>query len=332
PRSASKVPQNQKDLVDEIALDILSSLKNINQKTGKLFFYKAFLKNLTPLSVVNTVNQELLKIQQDQNILSISEFNNIIHKEIKEQPAPFIYEKLGDKYNHFFIDEFQDTSQLQWENLIPLIDNALAGQNDYGEKGSLMIVGDPKQSIYRWRGGKAEQLIDLSNQENPFSNPEKSVANLETNYRSFSEIIQFNNAFFEFLAHIFSKEDYKNIYLNSPQKLNNNTGGFVNISFINENDLIDNEEELSGKSDLYLKSVLETIQKAISQGFDYREIVILIRRNSEGVLIANHLTENNIPIVSSETLLISNASEVIFLINLLEFIKSKKNTQAKANF
>src|SRR5690606_23794567 len=115
PRSASKVPQNQKDLVDEIALSVLGSLKIINQKAGKLFFYKAFLKNLTPLSVLNTVNQELLKIQQEQNILSISEFNNIIHKEIKEQPAPFIYEKLGDRYSHFFIDEFQDTSQLQWE-------------------------------------------------------------------------------------------------------------------------------------------------------------------------------------------------------------------------
>ena len=332
PRSASKVPQHQKDLVDKIALDILQTLKTINQQAGKLFFYKAFLKNLTPLSVLNTVNQELLKIQQDQNILSISEFNNIIHKEIKEQPAPFIYEKLGDKYNHFFIDEFQDTSQLQWENLIPLIDNALAGQNDYGEKGSLMIVGDPKQSIYRWRGGKAEQLIELSNQENPFSNPEKNVENLETNYRSFSEIIHFNNDFFKFLAPTFSKEDYKNIYLNSPQKFNNNTGGFVNISFINENDLTDNEDELSEKSDLYLKSVLETIEKATGQGFDYREMVILIRRNSEGVLIANHLTENNIPIVSSETLLISNASEVIFLINLLEFIKNKRNTQAKANF
>ncbi len=332
PRSASKVPQNQKDLVDEIALDILQTLKSINQQAGKLFFYKAFLKNLTPLSVLNTVNQELLKIQQEQNVLSISEFNNIIHKEIKEQPAPFIYEKLGDKYNHFFIDEFQDTSQLQWENLIPLIDNALSGQNDYGEKGSLMIVGDPKQSIYRWRGGKAEQLINLSNQENPFSNPEKNVENLEINYRSFSEVIQFNNGFFKFLSHTFSREDYKNIYLNSPQKLNNNKGGFVNLSFINENDLIEQEDELSEKTDLYLKSIVETIEKVKNQGFEYREIAILIRRNSEGVLIANHLTENNIPIVSSETLLISNASEVIFLINLLEFIKNKKNTQAKANF
>src|SRR5690606_3800360 len=87
-RYAKSVPQDQKDLVDTVALGVLAALKNINQKAGKLFFYKAFLKNLTPLSVLNTVNQELLKIQQDKNILSISEFNNIIHKEIKEQPAP----------------------------------------------------------------------------------------------------------------------------------------------------------------------------------------------------------------------------------------------------
>ncbi len=332
-RYAKSVPQNQKDLVDEIALDILNALKTINQKAGKLFFYKAFLKNLTPLSVLNTVNQELLKIQQEQNILSISEFNNIIHKEIKEQPAPFIYEKLGDRYTHFFIDEFQDTSQLQWENLIPLIDNALSGENDYGEKGSLMIVGDPKQSIYRWRGGKAEQFIDLSNCENPFSNPNKNVENLEKNFRSYSEVINFNNEFFGFLADEFSEENYKNIYLKSSQLLNDNIGGCVNISFVNENDLSENDDdELSEKSDLYLKSVMEIIEKARNQGFEYREIVILIRRNSEGILIANHLTENNIPIVSSETLLISNSDEVIFLINLLEFIKNKNNVQAKANF
>src|SRR5690554_1141194 len=331
-RYAKSVSQDQKDLVDEIALDILNSLKKINQKVGKLFFYKAFLQNLTPLSVLNTVNQEFLKIQQDQNILSISEFNSIIHKEVKEQPAPFIYEKLGDRYNHFFIDEFQDTSELQWQNLIPLIDNALSGQNEYGEKGSLMIVGDPKQSIYRWRGGKAEQLIELSKEKNPFSNQDKNVENLQTNYRSFSEIITFNNEFFGFLANEFSEDNYKKIYSESAQQLNSNTGGFVNITFINENDLSESDEELSEKSDLYLKSVLGTIEQAQNQGFDYSEIVILIRKNAEGVLIANHLTENNIPIVSSETLLISNASEVIFLINLLEYIRNKNNKQSKANF
>ncbi len=329
-RYAKSVPQDQKDLVDAVALDVLVALKEINRKAGKLFFYKAFLKNLTPLSVLNTVNQELLKIQQDQNIVSISEFNNIIHKEIKEQPAPFIYEKLGDKYSHFFIDEFQDTSQLQWENLFPLIDNALAGEDKFGEPGSLMIVGDPKQSIYRWRGGKAEQFIALAQGESPFSNPEKSTRNLDTNYRSYSEVIGFNNELFTFLSDEFSQEEYKKIYRESSQKTNNNQGGYVNVSFINQDTYTDNEE--LDDNDVYLNVVLDSVNQALQNGFSFGEMVILVRKNQQGVLIAEHLTQNNIPIVSSETLLISNSDQVVFLVNLLEFIKNKNNRQAKANF
>lgn len=329
PRSSSKVPQHQKDLVNEIALDVLQTLKTINQQAGKLFFYKAFLKNLTPLSILNTVNQELLKIQQDQNILSISEFNNIIHKEIKEQPAPFIYEKLGDRYTHFFIDEFQDTSQMQWENLLPLIDNSLSGEDKFGERGSLMIVGDPKQSIYRWRGGKAEQFIELAQNKSPFSNPEKLTRNLETNYRSYSEIITFNNDFFTFLANDFSEESYKKLYLESAQKINQKTGGYVNISFLDQEDQENDDLE---KDNPYLSAVFDTVQKVYSEGFSYGEIVVLVRRNQEGTLIANYLTQHNIPIISSDSLLISNSDQVIFLVNLLEYIKNKNNAQAKANF
>lgn len=329
-RYAKSVSQDQKDLVDLVALEILAGLKEINQKAGKLLFYKAFLKNLTPLSVLNTVNQELLKIQQDQNIVSIAEFNNIIHKEIKEQPAPFIYERLGDKYTHFFIDEFQDTSQLQWENLFPLIENALAGQDKFGQPGSLMIVGDPKQSIYRWRGGKAEQFIKLSEEESPFSNRDKSTRNLDTNYRSYSQVIEFNNELFTFLANEFSEESYKKIYQQSSQKINNNLGGYVNVSFINQDQ--NSEDDKQEDTDLYLSYVLNAVQQALQNGFSFGEIVILVRKNQQGILIAEHLTENNIPIVSSETLLISNSAQVIFLINLLEFIKNKNNTQAKADF
>src|SRR5690606_22097521 len=129
--------------------------------------------NITPLSLLNTVSNELGKIQKEQNILSIAEFNKLIHDQIQNQPAPFIYERLGEKYRNFFIDEFQDTSEMQWQNLIPLIDNALSSEDLNGEQGSLMIVGDPKQSIYRWRGGKAEQFIALSKDQNPFVNPDK---------------------------------------------------------------------------------------------------------------------------------------------------------------
>ena len=102
-------------------------------------------------------------------MVSIADFNKLIHEQIKNQPATFIYERLGEKYRHFFIDEFQDTSEMQWNNLIPLIENSLSSMEN-NIKGTLMIVGDPKQSIYRWRGGKAEQFIALADktQKGPF--------------------------------------------------------------------------------------------------------------------------------------------------------------------
>ena len=118
--------------------------------------------------MINLVNQEIEKIKEEQNMLPISEFNTLIHSEIKDQPAPFIYERLGEKYRHFFIDEFQDTSQLQWDNLTPLIDNALSQHYDGTVQGSLMLVGDAKQSIYRWRGGLPEQFISLYRGSSPF--------------------------------------------------------------------------------------------------------------------------------------------------------------------
>lgn len=329
-RYSKSVPQYQKDLVDEIAPKVLENLILINKQVGKLKLYREFLKNLTPLSTLNTIYQEILNIQKERNILSISEFNNIIHKEIKNQPVPFIFEKLGDRYTHFFIDEFQDTSQMQWENLFPLFENALAGQNDYGEKGTLMIVGDPKQSIYRFRGGKADQFIELSENESPFVNPEKRTVNLERNFRSYSEVISFNNDFFAFLSNEFAEEKYRKIYQESTQKTNSKQGGYVNISFI-ENHLLE-EENKEDIQKLYLQQVQKSIEKALTNGFSYQEIAILVLTNQQGTLIARYLTEQNIPIVSSETLLLSNSDEVVFLVNLLHYIKDARNLEAKANF
>jgi ATP-dependent exoDNAse (exonuclease V) beta subunit len=113
-----------KSIIEEIIPHLLQILEKVYTRFSKRDFYKAFLKNITPLSLLNTVSNELAKIQEEQNVLSISEFNAIIHREIQNQPAPFIYERLGERYRHFFIDEFQDTSEMQWQNLIPLIDNA----------------------------------------------------------------------------------------------------------------------------------------------------------------------------------------------------------------
>ena len=320
-------------LIENIIPELLQILAFIYKNFEKRDFYKAFLKNITPLSLLNTVNNELAKIQEEQNVLSISEFNAIIHREIQNQPAPFIYERLGERYRHFFIDEFQDTSEMQWQNLIPLIDNALSGQDDYGNKGTLMIVGDPKQSIYRWRGGKAEQFIELSKDKNPFNNPDKKIKHLDKNYRSYSQIIEFNNDFFKLIAAEFEHPDYKDLYENhSFQHTNAKKGGYVNISFIPKVETAENEEEALDKTDLYVLATLNTIQKVVQQGFEYKDIVILTRKRDQGVAIANYLTEQGVPLLSSETLMIQNATEVRLIIHLLKYLKNNADLESKAFF
>ena len=330
-----KINKTAKDrtIIESIIPDLLQLLNKVYKAFEKINFYKAFLKNITPLSLLNTVSNELAKIQEEQNVLSISEFNAIIHREIQNQPAPFIYERLGERYRHFFIDEFQDTSEMQWQNLIPLIDNALSGQDDFGVKGTLMIVGDPKQSIYRWRGGKAEQFIELSKDQNPFNNPDKRLEHLNKNYRSYSQIIKFNNDFFKLLSNEFEHPDYKDLYENhSHQKTNDKTGGYVNISFIPKVETAEGDEEALDKTDLYVLATLNTIQKSVQQGFQYKDIVILTRKRSQGIAIANYLTEQGIPLLSSETLMIQNATEVRLIIHLLKYLKNSSDLESKANF
>ncbi len=334
---AIKIKKGARDtaLIEQIIPEMLSLLAQVYKNNEKKDFYNAFLKNITPLSLLNTVSNELSKIQKEQNVLSIAEFNAIIYKEIQNQPAPFIYERLGERYRHFFIDEFQDTSEMQWQNLIPLIDNATSSEQN-GEKGTLMIVGDPKQSIYRWRGGKAEQFIGLSKNHNPFNNPEKVLVHLDKNYRSFSEVIDFNNRFFQQMSTEFENIDYKDLYQNhSHQQLNDKKGGYVNISFLpiieKTIDSSDDDEALD-KTDLYVLATLNTIQKVLKQGFEYKDIVILTRKRTQGIAIANYLTEQKIPLLSSETLMIQNATEVRMIIHLLSYLKNSADKEAKANF
>ncbi|MFC4816137.1 UvrD-helicase domain-containing protein [Flavobacterium sp. GCM10023249] len=328
-----KINKSAKDrsVIEGIIPQLLSSLALVYQKMEKKHFYEAFLKNITPLSLLNTVSNQLAKIQEEQSILSISEFNKLINEQIQNQPAPFIYERLGERYKHFFIDEFQDTSQMQWQNLIPLIDNALSSEDLQGNQGSLLIVGDPKQSIYRWRGGKAEQFIDLTKRKNyPFSNQDFKVFSLESNYRSYDEVIHFNNDFFRFLADKFENEDYKDLYLNkSYQRVNKKKGGFVNITFLAE--LEDIEDEELTVNEMYLQKTFRTIQEVQEKGFSLRDIVLLTRSNKHGVLLANYLTEHKIPVISSESLLLDSSSEVQFLLNTLRYLNDKKDKESLAH-
>ncbi len=309
----------------EIQNRIIGEFQELKENVYAMAFLKNAYRSIVPLTVLNSIQQELKSIQEERDQLSISEFNTIISKEIKDQPAPFIYERLGEKYRHYFIDEFQDTSVMQWNNLQPLIDNALAGQDENEKTGSLFLVGDTKQAIYRWRGGRAEQFLKLTNEkENPFV-VRPIVKALETNYRSRAEIIKFNNTFFQSISEFLNKPTYKQLFTEGNKQLQNaKEGGYVELRFLNE----DKEDD---KDDLYGKAVLETIQKVNPKGNAYNGICILVRSNKHGVALADFLTRHEIPVISTESLLISSSEKVRFLINLLRYLNQPDDLSFRYN-
>ncbi|WP_299712579.1 exodeoxyribonuclease V subunit beta [uncultured Tenacibaculum sp.] len=292
---------------------ILPELLNLYFESEKIFqdvlLQQLALKSLVPLAVLNNVNKELNTIKEENNIRLNAEFNQLISDHIKDQPTPYIYERIGQRFMHYFIDEMQDTSILQWQNLIPLIDNALAQ-----ESSSLLLVGDAKQAIYRWRGGKAEQLINLSSSENVTFNIEKELKLLGRNFRSYSEVINFNNDFFQHVATLFSSPNYKELFIEgNQQQENSKTGGCVSISFLEKKE--DKEEEKNKYPEKVYQQIVD-----LQKEYALSEISVLVRKKKEGIAVANYLSEKGIPIVSSETLLLANSNKVLFIINFLKLV------------
>ncbi|QLE00967.1 UvrD-helicase domain-containing protein [Galbibacter sp. BG1] len=324
PLYAAKISKNHPDkaeVMDALRPQIASEIIKIKNEISQLEFLQNFYQNLVPLSLLNAINSEVQKIKQDRNLLLISDFNQLISSAIAKQPAPFIYERIGEKYKNYFIDEFQDTSTMQWENIQPLVSNALDTELPGGKTGTLMIVGDAKQAIYRWRGGKAEQFIDLYNEKSPFQ-AKLTVENLPKNYRSNDEIVSFNNHFFQHISQFLNNKTYRDLFENhSQQELNGNKGGYIDFTFIDKSENDENDE------DLYCVETLEKIKNTIENGFSYEDICILTRKKADGIQIANFLSEHKIPIISSETLLLKNDKKVAFIVDLLMYFNQPKDLE-----
>jgi len=319
----TKTSESIAGAIDALVPKFIAVFQQTKQAIAEIWFCDNVLKNLTPLSVINLVQQEFEALKEQYNVLPISEFNALIYEEIKDQPAPFIYERLGDRYRHFFIDEFQDTSLLQWQNLIPLIDNALSQQYENNQQGSLLLVGDAKQAIYRWRGGLPEQFMSLYGDGNPFSILDKKVKNLDTNYRSCKEVIDFNNRFFSFIARYFGDAVHQNLYkIGNQQKYNSKPHGYVQIEFIEA----ENKEEAH---DLYGQQLNKTISELTKNGYALEDICILTRTKSNGIALSTRLMEAGIKVVSSETLLLQYSPLVQCIINALAFAVFPANEMAK---
>ena len=309
--------EDKKNIIDSIKNELLTSFIEIKKNVYKLKFYQNIEANNRPLSILKYINSELDIIKKERNVILISEFNKIVNNQIKNQPALFIYEKIGVKYKHFFIDEFQDTSMLQWDNLIPLIENSLSS-----EESSLTISGDIKQAIYRWRGGEPEQLLKLCNNNTAFF-IESNVIPLKTNYRSKNEIIKFNNSFFNHIGErVLTSDNHKSIYTNCMQETNNNIGGYVGLNILNPTDSLSKEES-------YNLKIKQIIEDGLKSDYSLKDICILVRTNSQGIEISDYLNSEDIEIISSETLLLNRSAEVKFIIEVLKFCSNSNLKNSK---
>ena len=220
----SKVNEIEIEKIEKIKLKIIKAFNDSKLHVYKALLCENILNNLIPLSVLNLLKDEIEKIKKEENLIPISEFNKIIHKEIKNQPVPFIYEKIGSKFSHFFIDEFQDTSKLQWNNIKPLIENSLASENSM-----LLISGDPKQSIYRWRGSEVNEFLNIIKSDNLFQCLQKTTP-LKSNYRSGKAIVEFNNGLFQNICKNFPENKLvQEIYKDSVQTSKTKFEGFVQV-------------------------------------------------------------------------------------------------------
>ena len=325
---AGKASESEKAAIDGLILFITDSFYKVQsilqEKNSTINLYRLAYENIYPIIVLTEIEKVLNEFRLEKNVMHISEFNKRIAKIIANEPMPFIYERFGEKYANFMIDEFQDTSVLQWQNLLPLVDNSLAEGNFN------MLVGDGKQAIYRWRGGEASQFSELpslkKSNDDSLLRQEREASlkrwyiekKLTQNFRSKREVIEFNNFFFRSMVNANSTlESLTSIYGNLEQEFNpQNTGGYVRIEAIDK----DLEEENENH-----RKILETIQQALDDGYALKDIAILCRTNKTASKIASFLLENNISVVSSESLLLESADVIRFAVSYLKYINNSED-------
>lgn len=267
------------------------------------------VKQFYLLSILRELAVFMENIREKDAVIRVSEFNKLVSELVKDEEAPFIYERLGNRFRHFFLDEFQDTSRLQWMNLVPLVHESL-GHGQFN-----LIVGDPKQSIYRFKNGVAEQFVALPRIYNPEQNPsveQKSdffehmgrLEELTENWRSGKEIVQFNNRFFEVFKQ-FMPESGKPFYQQIVQTPRGKEDGLITFELRQKDD----ESE-----DLVLERLLSWVETCISDGYQPHEICILAKRKADCNTYANHLKNNSYQVVSADSLLVNSDQHVQLVI------------------
>jgi len=284
----------------------------------KLLMLKQATAKLQQLAATRALLDQLSALQEAQNTMPLGAFNKLIFDELQKEPTAFIYARLGERFWHFYIDEFQDTSNMQFNNLHPLIEHTLTKDK---RKNSALIVGDAKQSIYRWRGGRAEQFMSLVDGSNPLNRfntdpaaPEmysRETVQLDRNFRTYPTIVEFNNAFFPKLAKSLTQEAHQRVYaenqVSQKPQVGNPGEGEVRVNFLL---LPEGEKHSAAKhAENVFEHTLARIKELQERGHSLSDIALLVRSNKNSKQLANFLVQHDIPVISADSLVVGASFE-----------------------
>ncbi len=264
------------------------------------------LQNINQLRLLGRIEREVSRINADNNDYPLSNTQKLLNDLIDKQDSPFIYEKIGGQLRYIMIDEFQDTSTVQWDNFKVLLDDCISHQ-----AGSL-IVGDVKQSIYRWRNGDWQLLQGLNETNYPDT---VRVKSLDTNYRSQRNVVNFNNSFFNAAASSLSVDApvIEEAYSDVTQKVPDSKpeAGEVVVKLLPSKDY----------DDLMISQVRQTIELLLSQGVRCNDIAIIVRKNKHIRLIADYFLHNPVN-VGGERRLLDMVSDEAFRLDASQAVNT----------
>ena len=312
-RSEWKELAEQNDAMVVADFDALADLMSSDE--AKLYRRRSVvLRHWEATMILSLLKKASTFWKEENKIVMVGDFNRKIADIIKENPAPYVYEKIGEWYHHFLIDEFQDTSVIQWQNFLPLIENALSKGKES------MLVGDSKQAIYRWRGGEVEQFDSLPEIFRPTTPAIRDVQSilkreideikLGNNWRSGGAIVEFNNNLFKELKGLADQK--LTGYDGHEQKTQSKLTGYVEVAGFQEQEEVD--ECVEGE-------ILLRIRDAISAGYAQSDIVILTRNNKQIRTLASRLLREDFGATTVESLVIDKALSVRFVTTLARYLQ-----------
>ncbi|MBP5408713.1 MAG: UvrD-helicase domain-containing protein [Prevotella sp.] len=314
-------------LADQVLIPMLRYTEEEREKQWNLYqSAQLTLRHLNNLRLLHSIEQKVKDLHEEANIFLLGNTHHLLHALIQDQDSPFIFEKIGAQLRHVMIDEFQDTSTVQWQNFKVLMRECMSHAGSEN-----LIVGDVKQSVYRWRSGDWRLLNNIDQQ---FSSEMMEIRPLQTNYRSERNIIAFNNAFFTAAARQ-EQEDLserdpvgaqqlKDAYTDVCQQIpdHRESYGYVEIRLL----------PATNYRERTLEQLTETVGTLIEQGISPDKMAILVRTNDNITLIADYFAQQmpEINIVSDEAFRLDASVSVRLLIDALRLLTHPADLLTKA--